>query len=518
MSESKIINAYNDPMIGLWGKTKSLQKLHSSFKNSHSKRQIKSLLHDTYALQRHRVMNATMKQKLYRRIRANYPLESVQIDLGFLPQLKSPLNHNMVGFVVFIDVFSRYLWVKPLTNRGQIHLKVKEMIDEMKRDFGKKPTNFTADNEFATMNLQRLLANEIDGRLWLAEPHEKFRTGIVERVIRTLKNLIKRYLTQYNTTKYIDVLPALVKNYNNTIHGTINVTPASAIRTGITKTKIKPKNIPKLKIGDKVRILDPRKFGWTKGDVPYYTKEIYIVSGFDRTRYRVRNENNANDPRNKRPWAIHQLLKINRVITANNNNNNNEPSDDSYNVKVDIAQGYDEGIAKNVRRNRNKRALGRMGINLDNIIDPHERKQAKRDAGFVEDESIVATKGTSDFELSNDEDDQKMEILGEEPTYAQPIRRARRKRNLQNEEIKSKPKPKAKKKKSQPETLSDFENEESKIDKLIKKYNMQGKFHLAHKTEQRKKKLLNAKKKKLAKKKFRMPKLNLQHSDFNLNM
>ena len=517
MSDQKVFDKFNDPMIGLWGKDKMINKLKTSLGNSYSKAKLKRLLADTYALQRHRVMSLPMKQKLYRHIGATRPLQSVQIDLGFLPQLKSPLNNNNIGFIVFIDVFSRYVWVKPLTNRKQMHIKVKEMIYEMKRDFGKKPEHLTADNEFATLELQRLVAKELDGRLWLAEPHEKFRTGVVERVIRTLKNLIKRYLTQYNTTKYIDVLPTLVHNYNNTIHSTLNVTTSSALRTGKRNIKYPQKRIPKLKKGDKVRILDPRKKGWTKGDVPYYTKDVFTVVGFDRTRYRVTNDNNPNDPRNKRPWGIHQLLKINRVITANTNGNH-EPTDDPYKVKVDIAQGYDEGIAQNVRRNRNQSALRRMNIDLNNIIDPKERRQAKRDAGFIEPQQ--PTKRDEDIILDDDEDDQKQEILGEEPDYIQPIQRPRRKRNLRQEEIQPVKRPKPKKK-SSPETQSDFEREEQKINKLIDKYNMQGKFHLAHKTEERKKKLIQAKRKKLGKKRkknppknFKLPKLNLHRSVF----
>ena len=517
MSDQNIFNKFNDPTFGLWGKDKMVSKLRSSIGNNMSKSKIRRLLGDTYALQRHRVMNLAMKQKQFRRIVASEPFESVQIDLGFLPQLRSPLNNNVIGFIVFIDVFSRYLWIKPLTNRQQIHIKVKEMLDEMKRNFGKKPKNLTADNEFATLELQRLVAKELDGRLWLAEPHEKFRTGIVERVIRTLKNLIKRYLTQYNTTKYIDILPTLVNNYNSTVHGTINVTPESAIRTGKIHPKIPRKRIRKLKIGDRVRILDPRKRGWTKGDVPYYTKDVYTVTDTDMTRYRVRNENNPNDPRNRRPWGVHQLLKINRVITANNNNNNNEPIDDPYNVKVDIAQGYDEGIAQNVRRNRNEKALQRNDIDLNNMLDPRDRRQAEIDLGFRQPKPKPTRQ--EEIVLSDDEDDQKQEVLGEEPDYAQPIRRSRRKRDLRQEEIHPKPKPQAKKKKSQPETESDFEREESKIDKLIDKYEMQGKFHLAHNARERKKKLLNAKKKKLGRKNkshLKLPKLRLNQSNFKL--
>lgn len=39
-----------------------------------------------------------------------------------------------------------------------------------------------------------------------------------ERVIRTLRSLVSRYLTHNNTDKYSDALSDLVYNYNHTLH------------------------------------------------------------------------------------------------------------------------------------------------------------------------------------------------------------------------------------------------------------------------------------------------------------
>ena len=44
--------------------------------------------------------------------------------------------------------------------------------------------------------------------------------AIVERVHRTIREMIGRYMQINNTKKYIDVLPKLVENYNNTQHST----------------------------------------------------------------------------------------------------------------------------------------------------------------------------------------------------------------------------------------------------------------------------------------------------------
>lgn len=47
----------------------------------------------------------------------------------------------------------------------------------------------------------------------------------MERCNRTFKQRLYRYLTSANTLHYLDVLPALVKGYNSTIHRSIKMSP-----------------------------------------------------------------------------------------------------------------------------------------------------------------------------------------------------------------------------------------------------------------------------------------------------
>ena len=525
----KIMDNYFDTNFGYWGKNKMMRKLRDKMISSRERERIRRNLGNIYALQRHRQVNASMLKRHHRRISAPHPFASVQTDLAFLPNLRSPINNNVIGFIIFIDVFSRYMWIKTLTNRKELHNKVNEMFNEMNREFGKIPENLTADNEFATNELQRLVARRLKGRLWLAEPHEKFRTGIVERAIRTMKDLIKRYLTQNNTTKYINILPNLVSNYNNTYHDFIRTKPIYAIKTGQTYPKPFDKKIKSLRIGDKVRILDPRKRGWTKGDVPYYTKDIYTIVGFDRNRYRVRNESNPADPRNKRAWAIHQLQKIKNVIKTTDNSNT-EPPEDPYDTKVRQAQGYDEGISLNKRRNSHQRYLKSQGLDLENIIGKKDRDEAMRLAGGddinEDDEKAEILKPkevpketrikqlTAQLKLLQngrirhpiEEKRLKDKIQKLKSIQKPPARRGvRMRKKVVRKEIRPVPRP-VPRRKTKPETLSDFEREEKKVKGLIDKYGMQGKFHLQAKTRERMKKLLNAKKKFLANKKFVLPK------------
>ena len=51
--------------------------------------------------------------------------------------------------------------------------------------------------------------------------------GIVDRFCRTIRNIINKYLTANTTTKYINVLPDLVHNYNNSYHKGIDGIPAN---------------------------------------------------------------------------------------------------------------------------------------------------------------------------------------------------------------------------------------------------------------------------------------------------
>ena len=554
-------NAFEDPLFGLWGKKKMLDKLKTSLLSSAQKRQLRAKLGDMYALQRHRAVSAPMLKKLYRRVSVARPFDSVQLDVAFLPHLKSSVNNNVIGFVCCIDTFSRYLWVKTITNRREMHIRVNQLIDEMERDFGKKPINITADNEFATLELQRLVAQRLDGRLYLSEPHEKFRTGIVERVIRTLKNLIKRYLTQYDTIKYVDILPQLVQNYNDTIHDEIRTRPNVSIKTGQSFPKIDRRNIPKLQIGDKVRVLDARKRGWTKGDVPYYSKEVYVVSGFDKYRYRIKNTRDPNDPRSKRSWAVHQLLRIRNVI-KHRSSGDKELDEKDYENYND--QGYDEQVNRIRKRNRFDRRMRKTGLDADRILNPAVRREIQQQGGHSDDEiprdedlpakhrqfkhgdrvrikkephikgitigSVAMKKG---YSLVKNGKHRRFPAkfgakAGQIVWYkahqlehiVDPYKRKSKRRNLRSEEIRPKPKPKPKKKTS-PETESDFEREEERINKLIEKYDLQGKFHLAHKTRERLKKLLNTKKSKnFAPKRsiFQLPKQlqQQQQQDFNL--
>ena len=382
IQESEAIKHYTNPKRGFWGKSKMLKKYRET-------------LNKVYALQRHREVNSKMQKKLYKREGAIRPFFSVQIDLADFPKLQNPLNNNIRYLMIVADVFSRYLWVVPLKTKKNLHIPLRNLLNKMKQEHKRSPANMTGDNEFDTRELKQL-ANQYNFRWWYGDPNEKYRTGIVERVIRTLRNLLKRYLTQNDTTKYIDVLDDLVWNYNNTEHSHIRTKPAIALKTGQSFPKPMKKDIPVLKAGDMVRVLMKRQRAFDKGDKPYYSKEVYEVIRKDGNKYVVRNMETG-EPSQK-TYYIHQLLHIKGIIKDKTKEN-------------DDKVGYDEGIEHKTKQQRNKRAL--RDIDINNIIDEDERKESARALHYNDDEVFVGHDKPLPKNMSNKQLEKKQKQLEE---------------------------------------------------------------------------------------------------------
>lgn len=88
--------------------------------------------------------------------------------------------------------------------------------------------------------------------------------------------------------QYLDILPKILSQYNNTKHNSIKITPIEASKKSneiyfnlygdINTSKQKPK----YKIGDKVRISKYKRQLFDKGYTPNWTEEIFTI---DKIRY-----------------------------------------------------------------------------------------------------------------------------------------------------------------------------------------------------------------------------------------
>ena len=86
--------------------------------------------------------------------------------------------------------------------------------------------------------------------------------GIGERVIRTIRNLLKKPVFLAGNADWVSELPSVIKQYNNTIHSSTKMTPNQASKK-VNERKVysnlqdrRDKQRPKFKLGDLVRTAD----------------------------------------------------------------------------------------------------------------------------------------------------------------------------------------------------------------------------------------------------------------------
>ena len=132
-------------------------------------------------------------------------------------------NNEYKYVLVIIDIFSRYLWTRPLkTKRAN---EVKTALENVLKG-NRKPSFLRTDKgtEFLNSYVSHFLKeNEIDHFVTQNETKANY----AERVIKTLKSKISRYFTHHQSHKWTDVLSAFTDSYNKTYHRSINQTPES---------------------------------------------------------------------------------------------------------------------------------------------------------------------------------------------------------------------------------------------------------------------------------------------------
>ena len=134
-------------------------------------------------------------------------------------------NKDYRYIFIIIDNFSKYLWAIPLKNKYSqtITNEYSNILTKSKR----KPLKIESDRgaEFYNSIFQKLL------KLKIIQHYSRFADkgpSIAERVIRTIRNLLKKPVFLAGNADWICELPSVIKQYNNTIHSSIKMTPNQA--------------------------------------------------------------------------------------------------------------------------------------------------------------------------------------------------------------------------------------------------------------------------------------------------
>ena len=133
-------------------------------------------------------------------------------------QAFSKFNQGVKYLLAVIDVFSKYGWLIPLKDKTG-----KSVASALKTIFKeRKPEKMWVDKgkEFCNKDVKDLI------ELYSTENEEK--SSVVKKWIRTMKEKMWKYFTANSTNVYLNVLPDLVRGYNNTRHSAIKMTPVKA--------------------------------------------------------------------------------------------------------------------------------------------------------------------------------------------------------------------------------------------------------------------------------------------------
>lgn len=204
--------------------------------------------------------------------------DTLQADLvEMIPYAKQ--NGGMNYILTAINIFSKKAYALPLKTKSGAD--VKEALEAILNSLGHPIKHIHTDNgkEFYNGTVDGMLKKR---NVNLYSTFSNTKAAICERFNRTLKTKMWKYFSLHGSYKWLDVLPKLISDYNNTKHRTIGMRPNDVngynekelLITVYNNANGKPKQL--FKVGDFVR-LSKFKHAFAKGYTPNWTTEIFKI-------------------------------------------------------------------------------------------------------------------------------------------------------------------------------------------------------------------------------------------------
>ena len=231
---------------------------------------------DTYAIQK--------------QVRRKYKTPQVQvsglndqadIDLMSVENI-AKYNDGIKHLLIVIDIFSRFLFVRPLKNK-KTEIVLNAIKDVLKH---RRFTKIRSDkgSEFVNHKFKQYLKQQ---SIYFFMSQNVPKANYAERVIRTLRNMMFRMMRHQKNYRYIEHLQDLVNGYNQSPHRSLhglspsNITSKNEADVWASLYLI-PKNVRKtpihykFKVGDLIR-LSYLKHPFRRTYQQQYTSEIFKI-------------------------------------------------------------------------------------------------------------------------------------------------------------------------------------------------------------------------------------------------
>ena len=212
-------------------------------------------------------------------------------------QKYSRMNKGFKYIFTNIDVFSKYSWSFPIKSKT-----IKEIKPCFQKIFKERKPKFIWSDKESSFFSKEMLKFLKDNNVKIYYTSSNLKAVVIERFNRSLRELMLKEFVKNNNTVWYNILPKLIKFYNNRYHNTIKMKPFDVnksnekyIKNIIYKYNITNK-IPKFKINDIVRISLKRRelFDKPSSNIKW-SEELFKIHSIDKSNvisYKIKDMNN----------------------------------------------------------------------------------------------------------------------------------------------------------------------------------------------------------------------------------
>ena len=197
----------------------------------------------------------------------------------------SRVNRGYKYIFTNIDISSKYSWSFPLKTKT-----VKEIKSCFQKIFKERKTSYNwSDQESAFFSKEMLKFFE-NHNIKIYYTHSNLKAVIIERFNRSLRELMMKSFVKSKSTVWYNILPELIKTYDNKYHHTIKMKPIDVNKSNEKHIKDTVYNYnitnkkPKYMINDLVRISLKRRqmFDKPSGNIKW-SEELFRIYKINRS-------------------------------------------------------------------------------------------------------------------------------------------------------------------------------------------------------------------------------------------
>ena len=240
--------------------------------SSLSKKKVKEFLHGNNAYTQYHIAYKKFK-------RLNIVAKSVDeiwcMDLAQVDKLSSQ-NDDVNYLLVSVDVLSRFVRVQTQKNKEAI--TTKNAFMKMMEVAHVQPKFVWVDEGKEFLGAFGTLCRNMG--ITVYSTHSKKKAAFAERGIRSLKNILYRYMADMSTDRYVHKLQSFVKTMNSRENRSIKMAPKDVTNRDALKiiqlSAPSKRYRPSFIVGDYVRVVkDDTPF--RKGYKPQFTRDIHTI-------------------------------------------------------------------------------------------------------------------------------------------------------------------------------------------------------------------------------------------------